>query len=85
MYRIDVGHLSTSNALLVYNPQTKKFYEPDSYWLDLYCLPSSVYSSVTYDGDIFCSFHWDNTPVMKEPSPPDTRVGGTYRQPKVTR
>jgi hypothetical protein len=29
-----IGCLPTSNALLVYDPQTKCYYEPDSYHLD---------------------------------------------------
>ncbi len=39
---ITVGRSPTSNALLVYNPQTKQYYEPDSYRLDPYRLPSST-------------------------------------------
>ena len=31
---IIVGRSPTSNALLVYNPRTKKYYEPDSYRID---------------------------------------------------
>ena len=45
-----VGRSPTSNALLVYNPWNKKNYEPDSYWLDPYHLPSSTYPSIKYDG-----------------------------------
>jgi hypothetical protein len=33
---IAVGCSPTSNALLVYNPWTKKYYKPDSYHLDPY-------------------------------------------------
>jgi hypothetical protein len=41
---IDVGRSSTSNALLVYNPQSCQYYEPGSYRIDSYqrwfCLPN---------------------------------------------
>ena len=36
MNGIAIGHSPTSNALLVYNPRTKRYYEPDSYRLDPY-------------------------------------------------
>ena len=50
---IAIGRSPTSNALLVYNPRTKRYYEPDSYRLDPYRLPSSVYPSLKYDGGSF--------------------------------
>jgi hypothetical protein len=71
---IAVGRSPTSNALLVYNPRTKKYYEPDSYRLDPYRLPSSVYPSLTYDGGLFCSLYRDANPLMEELYPPGTRV-----------
>jgi hypothetical protein len=46
---IAIGCLPTSNTMLVYNPRTKQYYEPDSYRLDPYCLPSLVYPSLNYD------------------------------------
>ena len=69
-----VGHSSTSNALLIYNPHTKQYYEPDSYRIDSYRLPSSVYSDVKYDGGLFCSLHCDNNLYFKEKYPPGTQV-----------
>ena len=39
---IAIGRSPTSNAMLVYSPWTKRYYEPDSYRLDPYRLPSSV-------------------------------------------
>ena len=36
---IVIGQSPTSNALLVYNPRNKRYYEPDSYKLDPYRLP----------------------------------------------
>ncbi len=44
----------TSNAMLVYNPWTKHYYEPDSYRLDPFHLPSLVYPTLKYDGGLFC-------------------------------
>ncbi len=40
---IVIGRSSTLNALLVYNPQNQQYYEPDSYWLDSYRIPSLVH------------------------------------------
>jgi hypothetical protein len=71
---IALGRSPTSNALLVYNPRTKKYYEPDSYRLDPYRLPSSVYPSLTYNGGLFCLLYRDNNPLMEEKYPPGTRV-----------
>jgi hypothetical protein len=71
---IAVGRSHTSNALLVYNPRTKRYYEPDSYRFDPYRLPSSVYPSLSYDGGLFCSLYWDDNPSMEELHPPGTRV-----------
>ena len=71
---IAIGRSPTSNALLVYNPRNKRYYEPDSYKLDPYRLPSSVYPSIKYDGGLFCSLLRDDNPAMEEPFPPSTRV-----------
>jgi hypothetical protein len=57
---IAIGRSPTSNAMLVYNPRTKCYYEPDSYRLDPYCLPSSVYPTLMYDGGLFCSLYRDD-------------------------
>ena len=64
----------TSNALLVYNPRTKRYYEPDSYRFDPYRLPSSVYLSLSYDGGLFYSLYRDDNPSKKELHPPGTRI-----------
>jgi hypothetical protein len=74
MEGIAVSCSPTSNALLVYNPRTKKYYKPDSCCLDLYQLPSLVYPSLTYDGDLFCLLYRDDNPLMEEKYPPGTRV-----------
>jgi hypothetical protein len=71
---IAIGRSPTSNALLVYNPRTKRYYEPDSYRLDPYQLPSLVYPSLKYDGGLFCSLLRDKNVSMEEPFPPGTRV-----------
>jgi len=71
---IAIGRSPTSNALLVYNPRTKRYYEPDSYRLDPYRLPSLVYPSLKYDGGLFCSLLRDENVPMEEPFPPGTRV-----------
>ena len=66
-------HNLASNVLLVYNPRTK-YYKPDSYRLDPYRLPSSVYPSLTYNGGLFYSLYRDANPLMEETYPPGTRV-----------
>ncbi len=71
---IIVGRSPTSNALLVYNPRTKQYYEPDSYRIDSYPLPGLVYSNVKYDGGLFCSLLRDDNPSFEEKYPPGTRV-----------
>ena len=69
-----VGRSPTSNAILVYNPRNQRYYEPDSYKLDPYRVPSSVYPTIKYDGGLFVSLHRDDNPVISEPYPPGTRV-----------
>ena len=71
---IVLGRSPTSNAILVCNPWNQRYYEPDSYKIDPYCLPSSVYPSIKYDGGLFVSLHRDEIPVISEPYPPGTRV-----------
>ena len=71
---IIIGHSPTYNALLVYNPRNKQYYEPDSYRIDSYCLPGSVYRDLKYDGGLFCSLYRDDNPPIEELYPPGTRV-----------
>ncbi len=52
---IILGRSPTSNAILVYNPRNQQYYEPDSYRIDPYCLLSSVYPTMRYDGGLFVS------------------------------
>ena len=75
---VAIGHSPTSNAMLVYNPLAKQYYESDSYRLDPYCLPSSVYPSLKYDSGLFCSLlHNKNVPV-EERYPPGTQVKNAF-------
>jgi hypothetical protein len=66
---IAIGRSPTSNAMLVYSPRTKRYYEPDSYCLDPYRLPSLVYPDLHYDGGLFCSLVRDGGALMEEPYP----------------
>ncbi len=71
---IAIGCSPTSNAMLVYSPRTKQYYEPDSYCLDPYQLPSLVYPTLCYDGGLFCSLLRDENVPMEELYPPGTPV-----------
>jgi hypothetical protein len=71
---IILGQSPTSNAILVYNPRNQRYYEPDSYKIDPYRLPSSVYPTIKYDGGLFVLLHRDNNPAISKPYPPGTRV-----------
>jgi hypothetical protein len=69
-----IGRLPTSNAMLVYNPRTKRYYKPDSNHLDPYRLPSLAYPSLKYDGGLFCSLFQDENLPVEEVYPPGMRV-----------
>jgi hypothetical protein len=71
---IVIGCSPTSNAILVYNPHNQHYYKPDSYKIDLYCLPSLVYPTIIYDGGLFVSLHCGDIPSISEPYPPGTRI-----------
>jgi hypothetical protein len=71
---IVIGCSPTSNALLVYNPHNKQYYEPDCYCINPYRLPSSVYQDIKYDGGLFCTLLCDDNPPMEEKYPPGTQV-----------
>jgi hypothetical protein len=64
----------TFNAIMVYNPRNQRYYEPDSYKFDTYCLPSSVYPTIIYNGSLFVSLHHDNAPSISKPYPLGVRV-----------
>jgi hypothetical protein len=50
---IVIGCSPMSNAILVYNPRNQCYYNPNSYKIDPYCLPSSVYPTIIYNGSLF--------------------------------
>ena len=62
MIGIAVGCSTKTNALSVYNPTTKKYYEPDTYKFDLSRLPCNKFPScIHYDeglvADLYCHSH----------------------------
>jgi hypothetical protein len=59
---------------MVYNPCKSHYYEPDSYRIDSYWLPRSVYPTLQYDGDLFCSLLCGDIPPFEEKYPPGMRV-----------
>ena len=66
---IVLGRSPTSNVILVYNPRNQRYYEPNSYKIDPYRLPSLVYPTIKYNGGLFVSLHRDETPVISKPYP----------------
>jgi hypothetical protein len=80
-----VGRSSTSNALLVWNPRNKQFYQPDSYRIDPYHIPGTVYPTLKYDGGLFCHLYRDGAPSQDKPYPPGTRIERFHPQFKVMR
>jgi hypothetical protein len=74
---IAIGCSPTLNALVVYNPRTKTYYDPDSYRFDPcypYQLPSLVYPQLQYNDCLFCYFLGDKNPAMEEAYPPGSWV-----------
>ncbi len=69
MDSIVIGCSPTSNALLVYNPCNKQYYEPDSYHLDPYHLPGLAYPSIIYKVVCFAAFSMMTTPSLKKSTP----------------
>jgi hypothetical protein len=57
-----VGLSPTSNALIVYNPCNHQYYKPDSYRIDSYWLPGSVYPTLGYDGGLICYLLCNDSP-----------------------
>jgi hypothetical protein len=74
MDSIVIGCPPTSNALLVCNPRDWQYYKPDSYRIDPYCLPASIYANTKYEGGLFCHLLRDNNPHVEEKYPPGTCV-----------
>ena len=52
----------------------QRYYKPDSYKIDPYCLPSLVYPTIRYDGGLFISLHRDEAPAISKPYPRGARV-----------
>jgi hypothetical protein len=50
---IVIGCSPTSNALMVYNPGNWQYYEPNSYRINFYHLPASIYADIKYNGGLF--------------------------------
>ncbi len=71
---IAIGRSPTSNTLLVYNPWTKMYYEPNSYRFDPYWLHSLVYLQLQCNGGLFCYLLQAKNPAMEEAYPPGTWV-----------
>ncbi len=74
MNGILLGFSPISNAVLMYNPWNQNYYEPDSYSLNPYWLPSSVYPTIRYNGGLFVSLHQDDAAVISKLYPPWARV-----------
>jgi hypothetical protein len=67
---IIIGRSLTSNAILVYNPRNKQYYEPDSYRLDPYRLPGSEYIHPSKTMVVcFAAFSMMTTPSLKKITP----------------
>jgi hypothetical protein len=76
-HRLDgiiIGQSPTLNALLVYNPRNEQYYKPDSYRINSYRLPGSVYSDIKHGGGLFCTLICDDNPTMEEKYPLRTQV-----------
>jgi len=71
---IILGRSPTTNAILVYNPRNQCYYEPNSYRINPYRLPPSVYPTIKYDGGLFVSLNRGGPPTISEPFPPGMRV-----------
>jgi hypothetical protein len=71
---IVIGCSPTSNALLVYSPRSRQYYELESYQVDPYHLPASIYANIKYNSGLLCHLLQDNNPHMDEKYPPGTRV-----------
>ncbi len=74
MDRIVLGQSPTSNAINIYNPRNQRYYKRDSYKINPYHLPSSVYPTIKYNGGLFVSLHHDYNPAISKLYPPGTQV-----------
>jgi hypothetical protein len=69
-----VGWSPTSNALMAYSPRNCQYHKLDSYRIDSYQHPRSVYPTLRYDGGLFCYLLCYDNPPFEEKYPPGTRV-----------
>jgi hypothetical protein len=76
--RILIGQSATSTAILAYNPCNQKNYEPDSYRIDPYRLPSLVYPTIKYNSGLIVSLHRDEVASISKPFPPGTGVADVH-------
>ena len=72
MIGIAVGRSVKTNALRVYNPTTKQYYEPDTYKFDLSRRPSNEWpDKIQYDGGLYVNLYRDvHHNTVPEPYPP---------------
>jgi hypothetical protein len=59
---------------MVYNPCNRQYYKPDSYRIDSYRPPGSVYPTLQYESGLFCYLFCNDNPLIEEKYPPGTRV-----------
>jgi hypothetical protein len=59
---------------MAFNPWNGQYYEPDSYCIDPYQLPCSVYPTLKYNGGLFVSLLCDDNQSFEEKYPPGMRV-----------
>ena len=71
MQGIAVGRSTKTNALSVYNPITKQYYEPDTYKFDPSRLPCNEFpSQIHYDGGLYADLYRHSHKNVPEPYPP---------------
>ena len=73
MIGIAVGRSTTTNALTVYNPITKKYYEPETYKLDPSRSPCSEFPlQIHYHGGLYADLYRHSHKNVPKPYPPGT-------------
>ena len=80
MIGIAVGRSTTTNALSVYNPITKHYYEADTYKFDPSRLPCTEFpAQIHYDGGLHADLYRHSHRNVPEPYPPGTplKIPGT--------
>ena len=73
MIGIAVGRLTKTNALSVYNPITKQYYEPDTYTFNPSRNPANEFPhQIHYDGGLYVDLYRHSHRNVPEPYPPGT-------------